>query len=150
MIASAGGAAAFAGKVVIDVTNPLKMGERGLELERGWDTSLGEAIQKALPDADVVKCWSCINHRMMIHPPTFTAALVKPDMFIAGNSESAKGVVKDLLVSAGYNRDDVLDFGDISYARAIEPLVILWVQYGMRSGTWSHAFKLLRGPNPSA
>lgn len=38
-------------------------------------------------------------------------------------------------------RVKVLDFG---LARLLEPLAMLWITYGMVTGAWSHAFKLLR------
>ena len=37
-----------------------------------------------------------------------------------------------------------VDIGGIEGARLLEPLCILWVGYGLRTGTWNHAFKLLR------
>jgi hypothetical protein len=37
-----------------------------------------------------------------------------------------------------------IDVGGIDGARVLEPLCILWVRFGMRSGGWNHAFKLLR------
>jgi hypothetical protein len=29
-------------------------------------------------------------------------------------------------------------------ARALEPLAMIWIAYGVRTNTWTHAFKLLR------
>jgi predicted dinucleotide-binding enzyme len=53
----------------------------------------------------------------------------------------AKQVATDLLSSIGWN---TIDVGDITGSRLLEPLCILWVQYGFRTGTWNHAFALLR------
>jgi hypothetical protein len=37
-----------------------------------------------------------------------------------------------------------IDIGGIEGARLLEPMCILWVVYGVRSGGWNHAFKMLR------
>lgn len=39
---------------------------------------------------------------------------------------------------------DPIDVGGIEGSRLLEPMCILWVTHGVRSGTWNHAFKLLR------
>jgi hypothetical protein len=65
----------------------------------------------------------------------------KPTMFIAGNSEAAKGDVKVILEKFEW---DVADMGKAEAARAIEPLCMLWCIPGITKGEWSHAFKLLK------
>jgi predicted dinucleotide-binding enzyme len=62
-------------------------------------------------------------------------------MFIGGDDEPAKGVVAELLRDTGW---DVADLGGISASRYLEPLCMAWVAYGARTGTWQHAFRLLR------
>jgi predicted dinucleotide-binding enzyme len=52
VIAVAGG---FAGKVLIDATNPLGMGSRGLGLAIGFSTSGAETIAAMAPDAKLFK-----------------------------------------------------------------------------------------------
>ncbi|MBI3725325.1 DNA-binding protein, partial [bacterium] len=37
-----------------------------------------------------------------------------------------------------------IDAGGIDASRLLEPLCILWVNYGIATGTWNHAYKLLR------
>ena len=39
---------------------------------------------------------------------------------------------------------DVIDVGGIDGSRLLEPMCILWVGYGFATGTWDHAFKLIR------
>ena len=39
---------------------------------------------------------------------------------------------------------EVIDLGGIEGARLLEPLCILWVLYGVKTGGWNHAFKMLR------
>jgi predicted dinucleotide-binding enzyme len=66
----------------------------------------------------------------------------KPDMFIAGDDADAKAIVTEILESFGW--PGAIDLGGIEAARVLEPMCIAWVLYGVRNGTWDHAFKLLR------
>ena len=64
-----------------------------------------------------------------------------PTMLIGGNSDDAKATVSGLLEATGW---DVVDLGGIEASRWLEPICIAWVLYGSRTGTWDHAFRLLR------
>jgi hypothetical protein len=50
--------------------------------------------------------------------------------------------VGEILRDFGWN--DPIDTGGIEGARLLEPLCVLWVNYGVRIGKWGHAFKMLR------
>jgi predicted dinucleotide-binding enzyme len=63
-------------------------------------------------------------------------------MFIAGNSDEAKGTVTGLLNDFGW--PTVHDLGGIEASRYLEAMCLVWVLAGSRSGTWNQAFKLLR------
>jgi len=128
----------FAGKVVIDATNPLApdpvTGGPGLAI--GHTDSGGETVQRALPDAQVVKAFNTVNSGFMIDP----ALPGGPHpMFIAGNDEDAKRTVSELLADVGWAAFDV---GGIERSRELESLVILWVAVGQRRGAWDHAFTI--------
>jgi 8-hydroxy-5-deazaflavin:NADPH oxidoreductase len=129
----------FAGKVVIDAINPLVM-EPGkpLTLAIGHTNSAGEQVQRWLPSAHVVKAFNTVGFAHMFKPD-FPCG--PPDMFIAGNDAAAKQTVTGILKDFGWL---TVDAGGIEGSRLLEPLCILWVGYGMRTGTWNHAFKLLR------
>ncbi len=129
----------FAGKVVIDAINPLVF-EPGkpLALAIGHTDSAGEQVQRWLPAARVVKAFNSVGHAHMFKPD-FPCG--PPDMFIAGNDPAAKQTVTGILTDFGWA---TIDVGGIEGSRLLEPLCILWVGYGMRTGTWNHAFKLLR------
>ena len=129
----------FAGKVVIDAINPLVF-EPGKPpaLALGHTDSAGERVQRWLPAAHVVKAFNSVGHAHMFKPD-FPGG--PPDMFIAGNDAAAKQTVTGILHDFGWS---TIDVGGIEGARLLEPLCILWVGYGMRTGTWNHAFKLLR------
>jgi 8-hydroxy-5-deazaflavin:NADPH oxidoreductase len=64
-----------------------------------------------------------------------------PTMFFCGNDSDAKKQVTELLTQFGW---ESIDIGGIEGSRLLEPMCILWVNYGFQSGTWNHAFKLLR------
>jgi predicted dinucleotide-binding enzyme len=129
----------FAGKVVIDVTNPLLFpsdAPPGLAL--GHTDSAGEQVQRWLPEARVVKAFNIVGYSHMINPQ-FPCG--PPDMFICGNDGRAKKKVTEILKSFGW---PTVDIGGIEGARFIEPLAMLWIICGNVSGSWNHAFKLLR------
>jgi len=129
----------LAGKVVIDATNPLvfKSGAPPA-LALGHTDSGGEQVQRWLPKAKVVKAFNIVGHAHMVHP-NFPGG--PPDMFICGNDAGAKKTVTEFLTSFGWPTTDI---GGIEGARLLEPLCILWVIYGATTGSWTHAFKMLR------
>jgi predicted dinucleotide-binding enzyme len=127
----------FGGKVVIDTINPLAF-DGGPHLAIGHTDSAGEQVQRWLPGARVVKAFNIVGYAHMVHPD-FPGG--PPDMFICGNDDGAKQTVTGILKDFGW---PAIDIGGIEGARLLEPLCILWVGYGIRTGTWNHAFKLLR------
>ncbi len=133
------GAESLRGKVLIDATNPLAYRETpppGLAL--GFDDSGGEQVQRWVPDARVVKAFNIVGAGHMIDPDFPDGP---PDMFICGDDDEAKATVTGLLEQLGW---PVTDIGGIDGARLLEPLGMLWVVCGFRSGSWNHAFRLLR------
>jgi predicted dinucleotide-binding enzyme len=129
----------FSGKAVIDTTNPLDFSS-GMppKLALGHTDSGGEQIQRWLPGAKVVKTFNIVGNAHMVNPD-FPGG--PPDMFFCGNDEGAKKVVAGILKAFGW---PVLDIGGIEGSRLLEPLCILWVIYGTRTGGWNHAFKMLK------
>jgi len=128
----------FAGKVVIDATNPLKMGQSGPTLALGWSDSAGEQVQRWLPGAKVVKAFNVVGNAHMFRPNFVDGP---PDMLIAGNDAAAKQRVTDILHSFGWG---VVDLGGIEGARYLEPIAMAWIVYGIKNNSWNHAFRLLR------
>lgn len=127
----------FRGKLVIDATNPLDM-SHGMPpgLFVGTTDSLGEQVQRALPDAHVVKCFNTVGNQQMIDPK-FAAGI--PPMMICGNDAKAKARVGELLKQLGW--PGAMDVGGIDAARWLEALVPLWVRIGAQTNVWSHAFR---------
>ena len=65
-----------------------------------------------------------------------------PVMLYCGNNPSAKKSVAGVLKALGWH--DTTDLGDITKSRLLEPLCLLWVNYGMINDTWDHAFGVLK------
>jgi hypothetical protein len=127
------------GKVVMDATNPLAFApNQPPTLALGHSDSGGEQVQRWLPGAKVVKVYNSVGNAQMVNPQ-FPGG--PPDMFICGNDAGAKQTVAEFCAAFGW---PTIDIGGIEGARLLEPLCILWVTYGIRTGGWDHAFKLLR------
>ena len=131
----------FAGKVVIDAMNPLDF-SAGFppKLSITGEDSLGERVQRALPDAKVVKAFNTIGNTYFVDP-SFTEG--KPTMLIAGNDEDAKRTVGEVLADFGWS--DPVDIGGIEGSRELEAICIAWVKIGGSRGAWDHGFQLLVG-----
>lgn len=128
----------FAGKVVIDVTNPLDYSSTPPRLAVGHTDSAGETVQRLLPDARVVKAFNIVGNPLMLHPD-FAGG--RPTMFVCGNDDDAKNLVRGIAFSLGW---ETVDIGGIEGARLLEPLAMLWIVHYFRTGNGNHAFKLLR------
>lgn len=135
----AAGKESFKGKVVLDVTNPLKHeGGQPVGLERGFNDSGGEQIQRALPDAKVVKVFNTVGNALMFKPEFKSGPA---DMFFCGNDDIAKKSVAEIITAFGWNP---IDIGGMEGARLLEPMCWLWVTVGVRTGGWNHAFTLVK------
>ena len=131
------GPQSFAGKLVLDATNPLDFSEGDVPgLFVGTTDSLGERIQRKLPQAKVVKCFNTVSNAQMVDPK-FKEGV--PPMMIAGNDAEAKKRADDLLRELGW--PGALDVGGIDGARWLEALVPLWVRVAAPRNAWGHAFK---------
>ncbi len=128
----------FSGKVVIDATNPLDFSQ-GMppRLFIEHTDSLGERVQRLLPEAHVVKAFNTVGNPHMIKPD-FPGG--PPDMFICGNDPDAKQTVTDILKAFGW---PVIDIGGIEGARYLEPLAMIWILHFFNTKSGNHAFKLL-------
>ena len=56
-------------------------------------------------------------------------------LFVAGNDEAAKKEVLDLAESFGWQRDNMLDLGDVTAARGMEMYLPLWLRIFGAAGT---------------
>ena len=126
---------ALAGKVVIDVTNPVKPDLSGLLFE---GTSAGEKIQALIPNVPVVKAFNTVFAARQADPFVDGVAL---DALIAGNDAAAKATVSELAVSLGFRSIDV---GSIEMSRGLEWFALINMLVQVRTGgSWQGGWKLL-------
>ena len=125
------------GKVLIDVTNALGP---GMELAVGFSTSSAEEIQKALPNARVVKAFNTVFAK---NQSTAKVGAEQLSAFIAGDDDAAKRVVMQLAADIGF---DPVDVGTLRSARYLEPMGMLLISLGfsLKMGT-NIGIKLIKG-----
>lgn len=116
---SLAGADQLAGKVLLDIANPLDFsnGFRPTLLVKDTD-SLGEQVQRAFPDARVVKSLNTLTADLMVRPDVLPEGT---SVFVSGDDASAKATVTALLEEFGHT--DVIDLGDITTARGTEMML---------------------------
>lgn len=129
----------LAGKVVIDITNPLSADYMSLTI--GHDTSAAEEIAKAFPDAQVVKVFNTLFAQVISAGADFGNGRTA-STFVASDSERAKQTASVLAQSMGF---EVVDVGGLKNARYLEPLAGLNIYLGYGAGlgtaiapTWLH------------
>jgi 8-hydroxy-5-deazaflavin:NADPH oxidoreductase len=127
---------AVAGKIFIDVTNPLDF-TQGMPpriLEQFHTVSLGEQLQELLPNSYVVKALNTMNYKLMVDARLVNNA--NHNLFICGNDITAKNQVKHLLVdNFHWKPESLIDLGDIKAARCTEAIVPFWVLVWQSLGT---------------
>jgi 8-hydroxy-5-deazaflavin:NADPH oxidoreductase len=129
------------GKPLIDITNVMQFSEGELPTLFVCNTdSLGEQIQRAFPEAKVVKTLHTVTAAIMVNPALIAG---EHDMFISGNDAEAKAQVTDILKN-WFGWKSVIDLGDISGARATEMMMIAWLRLWQTTGTWMFNYKIVR------
>jgi predicted dinucleotide-binding enzyme len=139
---AAAGAPALEGKVLIDVANPLVFGSGLPTLSVCNDDSLGEQIQRAYPQARVVKALNTVNAGVMVAPGDLPEG---HNIFICGNDAAAKRAVAELLESFGWGAGVIVDLGDITAARGTEMYLPLWLRLMQATGTPQFNIRLVHG-----
>lgn len=121
----------LAGKVVVDITNPLTADYMGLTI--GHSTSAGEQIAALVPGAEVVKAFNTLFAQVIDGGPDFDSDQTAP-VFVASDSVRAKQTAKVLAESMGFA---TVDAGGLNNARYLEPLAGLniYLGYGAGRGT---------------
>ena len=140
-VLAAAGADTLAGKVLLDVANPLDF-TRGFPpslFVQGSD-SLAEQIQRAFPAARVVKSLNTMTAHLMAHPEQLGGG--EHSVFVSGDDAAAKRTVTDLLGEMGHT--DVIDLGDLSTARGTEMYLPLWLRLFGALGTPMFNVKVVR------
>ena len=132
----------LSGKILIDVSNPL-------DFSKGFPPSLsvcntdsiGEQIQRAFPDAKVVKTLNTMNAMVMGEPGKVAGG--DHHLFVSGNDAAAKARVTELL-GRWFGWRNVIDLGDIATARGAEMILPIWLRLMGTLGTPMFNFKIAR------
>lgn len=122
----------LAGRVLLDVSNPLDFSAGFPPTLSVCNTdSLAEQIQRRFPDARVVKSLNTVNAAVMVDP----GGLADGDhtVFVSGDDDEARATVTALLHELGWT--DVLDLGPLSTARGTEMYLALWLRLMGAVGT---------------
>lgn len=125
--------ASAAGKVVVDVSN------RPTPDPAGASTSLAEELQAQLPGSTVVKAFNTAFASRQANP---SVSGVAADGFVAGDDESAKQTVLNVVESIGFRP---VDAGSLAAARTLEGMAWLNITRNLAGGSWQDAWVLV-GP----
>lgn len=119
------GAEHLAGKVLMDLANPLDFSS-GFppSLFVSDRESLAEQLQRAFPQARVVKTLNTVTAAVMVNPQSVGHG--QTTVFVSGDDEDAKASVRGLLQALGWQ--EIIDLGDISTARGPELYLPLWLR----------------------
>ena len=121
-IDAAGGDDALAGKVLLDINNPV---DKSDFLAKSYDgISLSEEIARVVPDARIVKAFNmCQASVWKMNPPVFDdRSLV---VMYCGDDNRAKQQVAVLIEDVGCEAKDI---GDLKYARMLEPAAAIVIK----------------------
>ena len=123
----------LAGKVLIDVANPLDH-TAGFppSLAISNTDSLAETIQRAFPTARVVKALNTMRADVMVAPDRLAGG--DHDVFMAGDDAEAKDVVAGLLREFGWRPEHIRDLGGLDAARGMEMWLPLWLRIFLQQG----------------
>ena len=127
----------LAGKVVVDIANPLNSSFDGLATAP--DSSSAEDVARAIAaGAKVVKAFNTTYAGTLVAGQVAGQPL---DVFIAGDDEEAKNKVAELVKDGGMRP---IDTGPLSRARQIEAMQFLHIVTQSTLGTnWASTIKIL-------
>jgi predicted dinucleotide-binding enzyme len=127
----------FAGKPLLDCSNPVKPDLSGLEI--GTTTSAGEMVAQWSRSSKVVKIFNSTGYNNMTNPKIGGHNLT---MFYCGDDAAAKQTAAGLARDIGFLP---IDAGPLANARQLEPMAMLWVWLAVRGGMGrDFAFQLVK------
>ena len=128
------------GKVLVDVANPLDFSKGMPPTLTVCNTdSLAEQIQRAFPDAKVVKALNTMGNEVMLNPGLVPG---EHDTFVCGNDPQAKAQVVEIIRAIGWKNP--IDLGDITAARGLEMMLPIFVRLVGTLHTRIFNFKIAR------
>jgi predicted dinucleotide-binding enzyme len=116
------GAENLKGKVLIDLANPIDYSADEFTLTVCNTDSLGEQIQRAFPEARVVKTLNNMNCNVMVEPEKLPGLT---NVFVSGNDPKAKETV-EMILRDWFGWRSIIDLGDITTSRGVEMYMVLW------------------------
>ena len=131
----------LAGKVLVDVSNPLDFSQGFPPTLSVKDTdSLAEQIQRAFPEARVVKSLNTVTASVMIDPGSVGDG--DTTVFAASDDPDAREQVVGLLRELGWK--DIIELDGLQNARGLEMWLPLWVRLLGALGTSEFNIKVVR------
>lgn len=121
-INAAGGSDALAGKVLLDINNPVDTSDF---LAKSYDgVSLSEKIAEAVPNGHVVKAFNMCQAKVwQMKPPLFDGRPLV--VMYCGDNNQAKDKISVLIEEVGCEAKDI---GDLKYARMLEPAAAIVIK----------------------
>ncbi len=116
-----------AGKVVVDITNPLTPDFMGLTI--GHTTSAAESIASHAPGVRLVKAFNTVLAQVMAEGPSFSTQ--RAQVFVASDDAGAKTAVCEIVQRIGF---EPIDAGPLRNARYLEPLAGQNIQFAYALG----------------
>ncbi len=142
------GADNLAGKVLVDIALPLDgaPGQTRSLVVANTD-SLGEQIQRAHPDARVVKTLNTVFVEVMVDPARVPG---RHNVFVSGDDAEAKRTVATLLGQFGWQPDSIVDLGGIRTARGAEMYASLYFTLAGVLNTFDFNIAIVRNESDTA
>lgn len=120
------------GKILVDATNAVR------QKPEPYPTVFHALADKTT--GELVKCFNTTGFENMANPKYGTVAL---DMFMAGSSEKAKSVARQLALDAGFG--ECWDFGGEDKVVLLEQFALSWINLAIMQGHGRDiAFKVIR------
>lgn len=119
-------------KIIIDATNAI------MKTPEPYKTVYHTLADKT--NAQIVKCFNTTGFENMLNPIYNSEAI---DMFMAGDSENAKSVAKQLALDCGFG--SCIDFGKADKVELLEKFALSWINLAIMQGHGRDlAFRVVR------
>ena len=109
------------GKVIIDATNVI------MKSPEPYKTVYHALAEKT--NAEIVKCFNTTGFENMLNPVYNNQGI---DMFMAGDSEKAKNIAKQLALDCGFG--SCIDFGKSDKVELLEKFALSWINLALIQG----------------
>lgn len=124
------------GKIIVDVSDPMKQGPDGYQV-RLVETSSAEMIQEWNPGAIVVKAFNTLGYFLIADPSAIDEPITVP---IAADDRAAKEKVARIVADMGL---DPVDSGPLRFAHELEGMAMIYMMAldQRRPENWEFSFR---------